>query len=83
MRPQVARFLCAGKMMFGNLWLLPGGLDAVLRSPTIEPKPKVPALACCLVPLIGAQTGSTTRGQSGLGYNDLCLWASHAAACYF
>ena len=45
----------------------------MLRSPRIEPKPKVPALACCLVPLIGAQTGSTTRGQSGTGYNDLYL----------
>ena len=45
----------------------------VLRSPRIETKPKVPALACCLVPLIGAQTGSTTRGQSGHGYNDLYL----------
>ena len=85
MQPQVARFLCAGKMMFGNLRLLPGGLDAVLRSPRIEPKPKVPALACYLVPLIGAQTGSTTRVQSELGYNDLYLCGHFTVAlhCYF
>ena len=45
----------------------------MLKSPRIEPKPKVPAVSCHLVPLIGAQTGSTTQGQSGHGYSDLNL----------
>ena len=46
----------------------------MLKSPRIEPKPKVPALACRPVPFIGAQTGSTAREQSGPGYNDLYLY---------
>ena len=45
----------------------------MLRSPRIEPKPKVPAISCQLVPLIGAQTASTTLGQRGPGHSDLYL----------
>ena len=45
----------------------------VLRSPRIDSKPKVPAVSCHLVPLIGAQTASTTQGQRGPGDSDLYL----------
>ena len=69
MRPQLAKFLSAWKMICGffsgpEVWI------RCLCSPRMESKPKLLALAGQDVPLIGVLTGCTTSGQSGSGCNE-------------